>query len=92
MNIEERKIKSYLPLFIIFLTSFALGFYVSTKVDFLDNISKKDESLVETIIKDKILDKNLNLDLFWKIYTIVKQNYYSSDELKTKDLQYGIIT
>ena len=65
---------------------------MSTKMDFLDNNAKNDESLVETIIKDKILDKNLNLDLFWKIYTIVNQDYYGVDELKQKDLEYGVIT
>lgn len=89
---EQKKLNSFLLVFIIFLTSFALGFYSSTKIDFLDNTAKNEESLVETIIKEKILDKNLNLDLFWKIYTIVNQDYYGVDELKQKDLEYGVIT
>lgn len=92
MTHEQKKLNSFLLVFITFLTSFALGFYISTKIDFLDNTAKSDESLVEAIIKDKILDKNLNLDLFWKIYTIVNQDYYGVDELKQKDLEYGVIT
>lgn len=89
---EQKKLNSFLLVFITFLTSFALGFYTSIKIDFLDNTGKSEESLVETIIKDKILDKNLNLDLFWKIYTIVNQDYYGVDELKQKDLEYGVIS
>lgn len=89
---EQKKNNSFLPLFITFLTSFALWFYISNNIEFLNFTNKNKNSLVETILKDKLWDKSLNLDLFWQIYNITSQNYYSSDDLKPKDLENGIIT
>lgn len=89
---QNKNINSFLLVFITFLTSFLLWFYTSSKVDFFDNKEIKPKNIVENIIKDKFLDKNLDLSLFWQVYNIVLKNYYSSDELITKDLEYWIIT
>lgn len=86
---QNNKIKRFLLFFIIFLTSFSLGFYISKNIN-LDN--KKQNNIVETILKEKILDKSLNLDLFWQVYNIVNQNYYSASDLKQKDVEYWIIS
>jgi len=83
---KKKNINGFLLVFIIFLTSFLLGFYVSDKID-LNNISNK-KNTTNNIIKDKFVDKNLDLNLFWQVYDIVSKNYYSSDELKSKDLEY----
>lgn len=86
---KKKNINGFLLVFIIFLTSFLLGFYVSDKID-LNNISNK-KNTTNNIIKDKFVDKNLDLNLFWQVYDIVSKNYYSSDELKSKDLEYWVI-
>lgn len=104
MNEEQKKTKYILQLFIIFLTSFLLWFYTSNNIDFTKNINKifnlfnkstenvnSNESLINNIIKENLINKNLNLDLFWQVYNIVNQNYYSSDDLKQKDLEYWVI-
>lgn len=90
----QRKIHPFLKVFIIFLTSFSLGFYMNDRIDFSQYKEKKlenSDTFVQTLLKDTLINKNLNLDLFWQVYNIVNQNYYSSDELKPKELEYGLI-
>lgn len=87
---KQKNTNTFLLIFITFLTSFLLGFYTSLNFD-IEMFKKKDEGIVQTIIKENLLKKDLNLDLFWQIYNIVNQNYYSADELKVKDLQYWLI-
>lgn len=92
---NTKKINSFLLVFITFLTSFTLWFYISENSDFFgkNNIeTTQNSSIVDSLIKDKLFDKSLNLDLFWQVYNIVSKNYYSSDELVWKDLEYWIIT
>ncbi len=92
MKEEEKNKDRFLLFFIIFLTSFTLWFYISNNIDFFykNNISKN--SIIQTIVKDKLWDKNLNLDLFWQVYNITSKNYYGIDSLQQKDLENGIIT
>ncbi|MGE4443746.1 MAG: S41 family peptidase [Candidatus Altimarinota bacterium] len=93
MTEQNKNSNKFLLFFIIFLTSFSLGFYISQNIDIFDKIEEKqpNQTFVDTFIKDKMLKKDLNLDLFWQVYNIVSQNYYSADETKNKDLEYGVI-
>ncbi len=93
MTEQNKNSNKILLFFIIFLTSFSLGFYISQNIDLSGNKEKieTNNGFVDTFIKEKMLKKDLDLNLFWQVYSIVSQNYYSSDEIKEKDLQYGII-
>lgn len=93
MTEQNKNSNRFLLFFIIFLTSFSLGFYISQNIDIFDKIDEKpsNQTFVDTFIKDKMLKKDLDLNLFWQVYNIVSQNYYSSDEIKNKDLEYGVI-
>lgn len=93
MENQNKKYKYYLLFFIIFLTSFSLWFFVSENIKLDDNITKNQDlnSKVWEFIKDKMLKKDLNLNLFWQVYNIIISNYYSSDELKEKTLEYWLI-
>lgn len=85
MQEKQNKLNTFLLIFIIFLTSFALWFYTS-------NIKKENkENILTTTIKDKFLEKDLNLDLFWQVYNIISQNYYFSDIINKKEIEYGTI-
>lgn len=92
---QQKNINKFFQVFIIFLTSFLLGFYMNEfLVSSPNNEEKveKSDNIVQTLLKDTLTNKNLNLDLFWQVYNIINQNYYSSDELKPKELEYGLIT
>lgn len=91
MSEQQKKINKFLLFFIIFLTSFLLGFYTNLKIDLFQKSTQNTDNLVETLLKEKLATKNINLDLFWKVYSTVNQNYYSVDDLKEKDLEYGVI-
>lgn len=93
MTEQNKNSNKILLFFIMFLTSFSLGFYISQNIDLSGNKEKieTNNGFVDTFIKEKMLKKDLDLNLFWQVYSIVSQNYYSSDEIKEKDLQYGII-
>ncbi len=67
MTDQNKNSNRFLLFFIIFLTSFSLGFYISQNIDILDKIEEKQptQTFVDTFIKDKMLKKDLNLDLFW---------------------------
>ncbi|MDD5769342.1 MAG: S41 family peptidase [Candidatus Gracilibacteria bacterium] len=89
----KNKNRSFLLFFIIFLTSFLLGFYTSNNYGYLfGEFTKKDNGIIQSIVNTKTSTGDLDLDLFWKVYNIVSQNYYGNDDLKPKDLQYGVIT
>ena len=93
MENQNKNYKYYLLFFIIFLTSFSLWFFVSENIKTTDNINKNQDlnSKVWEFIKEKMLKKDLNLTLFWQVYNIIVSNYYSSDELKEKTLEYWLI-
>lgn len=90
MSEKQKNTNTFLLIFITFLTSFLLGFYTSLKFD-IEILKKKDDNIVQSIIKENLLKKDLNLDLFWQVYNIINSNYYSSDELKSKKLEYWLI-
>ncbi len=93
MENQNKNYKYYLLFFIIFLTSFSLWFFVSENIKITDNINQNQDinSKVWEFIKEKMLKKDLNLSLFWQVYNIIISNYYSSDELKEKTLEYWLI-
>lgn len=90
--IETNKNTSkFILFFIIFLTSFSLGFYISQNIHIFKEDKATNTNIVDNFIKQKVGKKDLDLELFWKIYNIIWENYYSSDELSKKDLEYGMI-
>ncbi len=91
MTDQNKNSNRFLLFFIIFLTSFSLGFYISNNMSVFQKDTQSNQVFVDNFIKDKVLKKDLDLDLFWQVYNIVSQNYYSSDEVNKKDLQYGVI-
>gem|GEM_PF-4837962 len=91
MTDQNKNSNRFLLFFIIFLTSFSLGFYISNNMSVFQKDTQSNQVFVDNFIKDKVLKKDLDLELFWQVYNIVSQNYYSSDEVNKKDLQYGVI-
>ncbi len=96
MSESNKNINSFLLVFITFLTSFLLWIYIWWNTIFWEyfshkNLNKTNTWTIENFVKDKLIDKNLDLNLFWQVYNIVSKNYYSSDELKGKDLEYWVI-
>lgn len=83
----------YFLLFIIFLTSFSLGFFTSKNIEF--NSLLRENNFSEEKIVDKIenslLKKDLDLSLFWQIYNIINNNYYWLDSVDVKETQYWLI-
>ena len=83
----------YFLLFIIFLTSFSLGFFTSKNIEF--NSLLRENNFSEEKIVDKIenslLKKDLDLSLFWQIYNIINNNYYWLDSIDVKETQYWLI-
>jgi len=101
----QKNTKSFLQWFIIFLTAFLFWFILSQNLDFVfnkTNIIQEKDNIVNDVIKEKdnnlkdliknsLLLKDLNLDNFWEVYNLINSNYYSRDEIKKEDLQYGAI-
>lgn len=84
---------SFLLIFIIFLTSFSLGFLTSIKLDYnavFQNSKEENTSIVDKIW-NSLLKKDLDIEMFWQVYNIVSSNYYSNDTMDKKELQYWII-
>ncbi len=71
--------------FIVFLTSFSLGFYISSN---MDSLSEKTSQWWNSFFFE---EKNFDLWLFWRVYNIVTTQYYGWDNLDTKELQYWMI-
>lgn len=79
---DNKKNLNIFTFFLLFLTSFALGFYTSWKTqNFFPQISQISES--ET--------GNLDLTNFWKVYNIVALDYYGSDEIDPKKIEQWMI-
>lgn len=93
MSDQNKNSNRFLLFFIIFLTSFSLGFQISENKEIFTNnqAQTKENNIVNTFLQDKLLKKDLDLELFWQVYNIVSQNYYSSDEIDKKNVQYGVI-
>lgn len=84
---------NFLLIFIIFLTSFLLGFLTSKNYE-IDSILKQqlnsNDSIVD-IIWDSLLKKDFDLNLFWQVYNIINNNYYWLEEVDPKETQYWLI-
>ena len=74
----------------LILTSFLLGVFYSDKVNknYVNKILKTNFSSDKNISRDNIFSdkKDLNLDNFWKIYSIIKNDYYDIDWIKKQEL------
>ncbi|MCD5385255.1 S41 family peptidase [Candidatus Gracilibacteria bacterium] len=68
--------------FIIFLTSFTLGFifslYINKNIDY--SLLKNNNGVVNVVKKD------LDLSKFWEVYSLIKLDYFESDGLNKNDL------
>lgn len=90
---NQKRQNSFLLFFIIFLTSFWLWYITSSKLDYKTSLSSDSgKNIILESINSKLIDKNLDLGLFWEVYNVVTKNYYASDSLVASDLQYGVIT
>lgn len=82
--------------FILFLTSFLLGiifsFYIANniKAPLLKN-SISSFNVVESIWKEEGFRTDLDLSEFWKVYDIVKEDYYWTSEIEKENVINGII-
>lgn len=85
--------KNFLLFFIIFLTSFLLWVFASSKIEYVSELSQKVDSSksLQENLKDALLTKDLDLTLFWQVYNLVSKNYYSNWETTKKDMEYGLI-
>jgi C-terminal processing protease CtpA/Prc len=90
---NTKKISTILLLFITFLTSFLLWALTKDKIDiYLEKYNVLEESWQKNFnIKNVLLNKDLDLTLFWQIYNIVWQNFYSSWEVDEKQAEYWLI-
>jgi len=84
-----------LLIFTTFLTTFILWYLVSYKIDIFSLKIEDSVSNIEQNFKSKIIDlttnKDLDLDLFWRVYNIIDRNYYSNSSIEKKNLEYWII-
>lgn len=97
---ESKKIKNFILIFIMFLTSFIIGFnsyYFSLnkeiwtyldKINFVKNYTNLENNQNNKLLSDLLLKKDLDLNKFWEVYNLISKNYYSSDTIKQKDLVY----
>ncbi|MDP5038857.1 MAG: S41 family peptidase, partial [Candidatus Gracilibacteria bacterium] len=92
MNNKNNNLNIFL-VFIIFLTSFLLGFLTNYKIQ--DNSLFTKEKNIDEIILDKIGDKfllkDLDINLFWQIYNLVNNNFYSYENIDKQESVYGIV-
>ena len=88
-NMNKKSLKILLVLTII-LTSFLLGVFFSDSIGktYVNKILKTHSSLDKNISRDNIFSskKDLDLENFWKIYSIIKNDYYDIDWIKKQDL------
>jgi len=100
ISMEKQKNKyRILLLFIIFLTSFSLGFivkenfYTTEKQPYIEDLKQEDNfTNVNNYLNNLKQDEKIDLSLFWIVYDIVKNYYYSNDLLNEKENQYWIIS
>lgn len=77
---ENKNKSSFLLFFITFLTSFVLWFFFSI---FLNNIWLSQGQYIK---KDINFIDNINLDKYWKVYNIIKSEYYDINSLDNNKL------
>lgn len=90
MEEPTMKWNKFLQFFIIFLTSFLLWYGIASYSSFLP-IQNENKPSVWEFLQESLLKKDIDLSLFWKVYNIILQNYYSWDTIEKKDLEYGMI-
>lgn len=91
---QEKNIFKILLFFITFLTTFFIWYFTSYKIDFIWIVNNW--YTIEDDFKSKLINNiasnKINLDLFWRVYSLVENNYYSSWDLNDKDLEYWMIS
>lgn len=93
---QKNNTNRILLFFIIFLTSFSLGFYMSSSMNYIEDSQVKIDNVentgvINSFLQDQLLKKDIDLELFWKVYNTISKNYYSADEIDKKTLEYGLI-
>ena len=92
MNLKFNKISVFIIYLTSILTFFLLWVSSSDKVDdlYVKNILKKDLvenfSLKEDVINKIVNREDLDLDKFWQVYFLIKNDFYSSWAIKKQDL------
>lgn len=89
---NNKKIYNFTLFFIIFLTFFWFWFFFSeysNKTKQINEDINKKETIVESIT-NSFIKKDLDLELFWQVYNLILNNYYSSDNIDKINLQYEI--
>lgn len=77
----------------IILTSFLLWVSFTLYIADIDvkNIIKSENKADKNIqVSDLFLEKDLDLNLFWRVYNIIKSNYYSIDWIQNNNIIYWI--
>lgn len=85
--------KKYVNIIIVLtfiLTSFLLGVFLSDEIkeNYVNKILKTQNSWDKNISRTWVFwdKKDLDLDIFWKTYSIIKHDYYDLDWIKKEDL------
>ncbi len=75
---KNNKIRSFLTFFILILTFFLLGVFFSAWIK---------QYFVKSFVKNSnIVSNNLDLSEFYKVYNLLKNNYYNIDSVDNKKL------
>ena len=86
----KKKVYKIIIVLTFILTSFLLWVSFSDKIKeiYVNKILKTNFSLDKQISRTNIFweEKDLNLDSFWKIYNIIKQDYYDLEWIKKQDI------
>lgn len=88
---DIKKKDSFSKVFMIFLTSFIAGIIFSYYLgNYYDFWMLKSGSWTTQTLKNTYQDE-LDLSEFWEVYNILKQEYYSAEEVSKEDLENGAI-
>lgn len=88
--INQTDKKSFPLFFITFLTSFFLGIFITLSFIWSQE-NKEINSWEEKTFITNVKKEDLDLNEFWEIYSIIKDDFYSFDSIKKEDLQNGMI-
>ena len=88
----SKNLKSFLLVFIIFLTSFWLWFFTRESIDLKENLQNSlnfSQWISQLNVKNS---QNIDLSLFWEAYNIITNNFYWKNEIKQDEIIKKIIS
>lgn len=91
---QNKELKNFLLVFIIFLTSFLLG-YISKESLIIKEKVFNNENYSQSFSQNNVKmlkDNNLDLSLFWQAYSIIKNNYFEKENIDNSEIQKHLIT